>query len=118
MKSAGNRGNGTPTKLAGSPITTDHDRFWFGASGGGGGGGGGAWGGALFILFLALLLFFVRCLLTSFSNVILDSSDKAWWTREFTKEYLPFVVSNSSLSILEGMLEKQGIYRVTKLTSK
>ncbi|KAL9955341.1 hypothetical protein ACROYT_G036649 [Oculina patagonica] len=39
------------------------------------------------------------------------SGEKAWWTREFTKEYLPFVVSNSSLSILEGMLEKQGIYR-------
>lgn len=48
-----------------------------------------------------------------FSNVVLSSSEKAWWTREFTKEYLPFVVSNSSLSILEDMLEKQGIYRVT-----
>lgn len=37
--------------------------------------------------------------------------DKAWWTREFTREYLPFVVSNSSLSTLENMLQQQGIYR-------
>jgi len=39
------------------------------------------------------------------------STEKAWWTREFSKEYLPFVVSNSSLSILEDMLEKYRIYR-------
>ncbi|XP_020620647.1 lipase maturation factor 2-like isoform X6 [Orbicella faveolata] len=39
------------------------------------------------------------------------SGEKTWWTREFTREYLPFVVSNSSLSTLEGMLQKQGIYR-------
>ena len=45
--------------------------------------------------------------------LIINSSEKAWWTREFTKEYLPFVVGNSSLSILEGMLEKYRIYRVT-----
>lgn len=45
------------------------------------------------------------------SNVAINSNEKAWWTREFTKEYLPFVVSNSSLSILEGLLEKYGVYR-------
>jgi len=47
-------------------------------------------------------------------NVILHSGEKTWWTREFTKEYLPFVVSNSSLSTLEGILQKQGIYRVIR----
>ena len=47
-----------------------------------------------------------------FVDVILNSSEKTWWTREFTREYLPFVVSNNSLSTLEGMLQKQGIYRV------
>ncbi|XP_068762441.1 lipase maturation factor 2-like [Montipora capricornis] len=49
---------------------------------------------------------------SSLWQVLLHSStDKAWWTREFTKEYLPFVVSNSSLSTLEAMLETYGVYR-------
>lgn len=39
------------------------------------------------------------------------SGEKAWWTREFNREYLPFVVNNSSLSTLENMLEKKRIYR-------
>ncbi|CAH3132477.1 unnamed protein product [Porites lobata] len=39
------------------------------------------------------------------------STGKAWWRREFVKEYLPFVVSNSSLSELEALLEKYRVYR-------
>ena len=45
-------------------------------------------------------------------NFSLNSGEKAWWTREFNREYLPFVVNNSSLSTLEDMLEKKRIYRV------
>ena len=59
-----------------------------------------------------LTLIRARPIIIFFVNVILNSIEKTWWTREFTREYLPFVVSNSSLSTLEGMLQKQGIYRV------
>ncbi|XP_074638203.1 lipase maturation factor 2-like isoform X1 [Acropora palmata] len=51
---------------------------------------------------------------SSFWQVLLHSStEKAWWTREFSKEYLPFLISNSSLSTLEAILEGYGVYRPT-----
>ena len=56
----------------------------------------------------------VNCRLIALLFLVLDSGEKTWWMREFQREYLPFVVSNSSLSTLEGMLQKQGIYRVTR----
>ncbi|KAK2569033.1 Lipase maturation factor 2 [Acropora cervicornis] len=51
---------------------------------------------------------------SSFWQVLLHSStEKAWWTREFSKEYLPFLIRNSSLSTLEAILEGYGVYRPT-----
>ena len=46
-------------------------------------------------------------------NFFISSTEKAWWRREFVKEYLPFVASNSSLSELEALLEKYRVYRVS-----
>lgn len=51
---------------------------------------------------------------SSFWQVLLHpSTEKAWWTREFSKEYLPFLISNSSLATLEAILEGYGVYRPT-----
>lgn len=59
-----------------------------------------------------------RCPRLIYSNlqltdcISINSTEKAWWTREFSKEYLPFLISNSSLATLEAILEGYGVYRV------
>ncbi|XP_048584613.1 lipase maturation factor 2 isoform X2 [Nematostella vectensis] len=51
---------------------------------------------------------------SSLGDVLLESStntSKAWWSREFSREYLPFIISNDTLSDLERMLLEFRIFR-------